>query len=165
MKTYSITTCSMFRDRHGYGDGRDCEVVFTSASEEDAKAEFARLCAVRRNDSKLSHGGLITINTDITLDVTETDDEELVPKVGQRDADIPMDCTTNLNVWESHLPGADKVLLNQLSDWEVENGLLADLAKHAGYASLKAMANDLKMWNATTDEVQKFLLDQLNTYR
>lgn len=56
-------------------------------------------------------------------------------------------------------------LLHNLSDWEIENGPLAELAKQAGYASLKAMANDLRMWNATTEEIRKFLLDQLSPHR
>lgn len=49
-----------------------------------------------------------------------------------------------------------------LTPSELENSNLATLARKAGYASLKAMLNDLHMWNAAQSDVEKFLVDQIN---
>lgn len=49
-----------------------------------------------------------------------------------------------------------------LTESELTNSSLAEDAKIAGYASLRAMLNDLKMWGATLTEVKIFLSEQIN---
>ncbi len=49
-----------------------------------------------------------------------------------------------------------------LTESELVNSDLATLASKAGYASLRAMLNDLNMWSAPLAEVQEFLADQIN---
>lgn len=60
-----------------------------------------------------------------------------------------------------------KTNLYDLNKSALENCELAILAKQAGYASLRAMANELSMWGCTNDEVELFLREQIsnpNTY-
>lgn len=48
-----------------------------------------------------------------------------------------------------------------LSSYEIENGELADLANNAGYASLKSLCNEQRLWGATVEDVKKNLIDQI----
>lgn len=50
-----------------------------------------------------------------------------------------------------------------LTDHEIENSYLADLAKEAGYASLKAHLNDSRGWKMTVGEIETDLKEQINT--
>ena len=49
-----------------------------------------------------------------------------------------------------------------LTDSELDNSELATLAGQAGYASLRAMLNDLKMWGSSLADARAFLEDQLS---
>jgi hypothetical protein len=49
-----------------------------------------------------------------------------------------------------------------MTDSEVENSPLADLAKRAGYASLKSLLNENHMWAADTVSIEAFLRDQID---
>jgi hypothetical protein len=49
-----------------------------------------------------------------------------------------------------------------LTDHEIENSHLADLAKEAGFASLKAHLNDSRGWKRTVGEIEADLKEQIN---
>jgi hypothetical protein len=51
-------------------------------------------------------------------------------------------------------------MTHELTDDELANSPLADLAKRCGYTSLKSACNDLRFWGQTLGETEAFFREE-----